>query len=525
MMGRLRRLHPFLFVVIPVVNVMVRNTGAASLRDLLALALTMLVACALVYAAAILALRNWVEREAVPLLVSLAIGLFYTYPVFRAAYNQARGEPGGLMLAGTVSVALMVAALGGVWWLARRPDRLIRANTFFGVMGLLLIAFLGARVFADQVRARSQVRSSVLARRLSQPIPVKSDPGSVPARDIYIIILDEYANSSVLRERFGFDNREFEDSLRRLGFTIPTLVRSNYAQTLLSLPSFLNFSYVTELGKELGPRQTDPTLPNHLVENNRTVSYLKRRGYRFVFFPSQWWLSTSRNRHADFEFSAWNGFHLGRAATRSDLRRAFVSETPLALLHHGDHHDADHVKRVLSRLGQLPSDSAPTFALAHILNPHHPYVFDADCRPYPKRPGRGWGQGRGKDYLEQVQCLNNLLLGTVTRLVQDSKADPVILLISDHGSNSLRYSSPATAEAVSPEQARERFGAFGAFRLPDGGNANIPDSVTLVNVIPIVLNTYFDASLPLSPDSLYMSLEQTPYLFVPVDPAALTPQQ
>ena len=46
-MGRLRRLHPFLFVVIPVLNVMVRNPGAATLRDLLALAFAMLGAATL----------------------------------------------------------------------------------------------------------------------------------------------------------------------------------------------------------------------------------------------------------------------------------------------------------------------------------------------------------------------------------------------------------------------------------------------------------------------------------------------
>ncbi len=184
-------------------------------------------------------------------------------------------------------------------------------------------------MFADQLRARSQLKSSALVRRLAQPLSVKSNSGDTRRLpDIYIIILDEYANSGVMRERFGFDNRVFEDSLKHLGFTIPALVRSNYAHTLLSLPSLLNFSYLTDLETELGPRQTDPTIPNYLVENNRTVSLLKNRGYRFAFFPSQWWISTERNRHADSQFSVWQGFHLGRAATRSDLRRAFVSRTP-----------------------------------------------------------------------------------------------------------------------------------------------------------------------------------------------------
>ena len=527
MMGRLRRLHPFLFVIIPVLNVMARNPGGATLRDVLTLALAMLVACAVVYAAATLALRSRLEKDAVPLLVLLAVVLFYAYPVFRAAYNEARGEPAQLVMTVAVVFAVIVAALAGVWWLARRPALLIRANTFFAVMGLLLVAFLGARVFTDQLRARSQLRSSVIASRLSQPIQVKSNSTreTKPLPDIYIVILDEYANSSVLRKRFNFDNSEFEDSLRQLGFTIPALVRSNYAHTLLSLPSLLNFSYLTDLGRELGPLETDPTLPNYLVENNRTVSFLKKRGYRFVFFPSQWWISTERNRHADSQFSAWEGFHLGRTATRSDLRRAFMSRTPLALLQHGDRHDADHVKRTLGGLAQLPSDNAPTFALAHVLNPHYPYVFDADCDLHATRPARRWGHGREEDYLEQVRCLNKLLLGTVTQLLQRSESEAIILLVGDHGTNSLGYNTASSAEAVSTEQARERLGAFGAFRLPVGSKLSVPDSVTLVNLIPIILNNYFDAGLPLSADSLYMSLEKTPYLFAPVEPFALTRPQ
>lgn len=526
MMGRLRRLHPFLFVIIPVLNVMARNPGGATLRDVLTLVLTMLVACALVYAAATLAFRNREEKEAVPLLVLLAVVLFYAYPAFRAAYNQARGEPGRLVITGAVVFALMLGAAAGVWWLHRRPALLNRANTFLGVMGLLLTGFLGARVFADQLRARSQVRSSALAQRLAQPIPVNGHPGAIKELpDIYIVILDEYANSSVMKERFGFDNRVFEDSLERLGFTVPALVRSNYAHTLLSLPSLLNFSYLTELQRELGPGETDPTLPNHLVENNRTVSYLKDRGYRFAFFPSQWWISTERNRHADSQFSVWDGFHLGRAATRSDLRRAFVSRTPLALLQHGDQHDAEYVKRMLEHLAQLPSDTAPTLALAHVLNPHYPYLFDAHCKPHLTRPARRWGHGREQDYLEQVQCLNQLLLATVTQLLQGPKSEPIVVLVGDHGTNSLGYNNAPSAEAVSPEQARERLGAFAAFRLPRGLKVSLPDSVTLVNLIPTVLNSYFDAHLPILPDSLYMSLEKTPYRFTPIDPAALIPRQ
>jgi hypothetical protein len=527
MTGRPDRFHPFLFVIVPILNVMAGNPGSATLRDVLAVSLTMLAACGVVYALAALALRHRAEKAAVPLLVLLLVILFYAYPAFRAAYNQARGDPGRVAMRGALVSAVMMAALAGVVWLARRPALLNRANTFLTVMGLLVVGFLGARVLADQLRARSQLRNSLLAKRYAQPISARSNPGSHPTRlpDIYIVILDEYPNSDVLRERFDFDNRAFEDSLRQLGFTIPTLVRSNYAHTLLSLPSLLNFAYLTDLGTEVGLTHTDPTIPTYLVENNRTLFFLKDRGYRFVFFPSQWWISTERNPHADSQFRVWEGFHLGRAATRSDLRRVFISRTPLALLKRGDPHDADYVKRTLSGLAELPSDGAPTFALAHVLNPHYPYVFDANCRPHARRPARKWGRGREQDYLEQLRCLNHLLLGTVTRLLQDPTSEPIILLVGDHGTNTLDYNKASGAEAVSPEQARERLGAFAAFRLPRGSRVSAPDSVTLVNLVPLLFNSYFNTDLPLLPDSLYMSLDATPYLFAPVDPVALTPRR
>jgi hypothetical protein len=109
----------------------------------------------------------------------------------------------------------------------------------------------------------------------------------------------------------------------------------------------------------------------------------------------------------------------------------------------------------------------------------------------------------------------------VTSLLRRSTQAPIILLVGDHGTNSLQYSDAKSAEAVSPAQAQERFGAFGAFHLPAGGGRLVADSVTLVNVIPKVLNYYFDAGIPLAPDNLYVSLEETPYLFAPVDAASL----
>jgi hypothetical protein len=87
----------------------------------------------------------------------------------------------------------------------------------------------------------------------------------------------------------------------------------------------------------------------------------------------------------------------------------------------------------------------------------------------------------------------------------------------------LGYDKAASAREVSPAQARERFGAFGAYYLPDGGGAAFADSITLVNVFQHVLHYYFGAEIPASADRLYFSMDETPFSFVEFDRNSYVP--
>ncbi|MGH7509572.1 MAG: sulfatase-like hydrolase/transferase [Gemmatimonadales bacterium] len=528
MMDRFKLLYPFFFAILPILNVVARHPGGSSLADAAVLAGVALIACAALYGLLALVSAGRLPPLAVPLVLLAGIIWFYGFDALRSGYRLSRREPGMAVLVAVAVVAIAGATAAGTWWLARRPRYLDRASTFFALTGALLVVWLGGRILIDQIRLGSDLRSSELVQELARPLPASGSEAGLaaaagqPRRDVYVLVLDEYPNSSVLRERFGFDNRQFEDSLRQLGFTIPQVHRSNYALTLLSLPSFLNFSHLTRLSEELGADAASPSVPHYLVEKNRTAAFLKARGYRFLFFPSQWWISTRHNRNADWEFEAWTGFDLDREATRSDLRRVLTSSTPLQLLGRSFAHDADHVKRTLAAMARVPRSGGPTFAFAHIINPHWPYVFEADCGVSPRRAIGLWNELRRDAFLDQVRCLNHLLLEMVTTVLRRSAPSPIIVIVGDHGTSSLLYSKAKSAEAISPAQARERFGAFGAFYLPAGGGRLWADSVTLVNVMPKVLNFYFDAGIPLAPDSLYISLEGKPYRFVPADPGWLS---
>jgi Sulfatase len=510
-MPRMKYLYPFLFAIIPILHVVSRNPGYATGTDIAASLAFAVVGCAVLYA-----LTAGLLRRAAPvtaLLVFLMVVTFYAVvPLAEAAVN-AVGRLGGFALL----LLLGGAAVAVVWWRARRTGSLERISSFLALSGLFLVVWLSGRIVRDQLRAHSAITHSALVRALAQPVQVKPGkrPGSPP--DIYLIILDEYANSNVLREQFKFDNRAFEDSLTRLGFTIPKSVHSNYTHTILSLPSLLNFSHLVGLTAELGRSASDPTLPGYLLQHNRTVTFLRSQGYRILFYPSQWWPATEHSPQADAEFEAWHGMSFGRELTRSHFRRTLTQMTPLGQVFREPPYDADHVRRTLQALQSVPTHPEPTFAFAHVMNPHYPYVFEADCRPVPPHGAKR----KRVAYVNQLQCLNRLVLATVTALLQRSATPPVILLQGDHGTSTLNFSWASSAATVSQAQARERFGAFGAYYLPNGGSRLVSDSVTIVNVLQRVLSYYLGADVPPSEDRLYMSIERRPYDFVAMDPTRL----
>jgi hypothetical protein len=497
--------YPFLFGAVYVLYLAWQSPGYYEVGDLLLILAATMAGIALVYLLAAAVFRDRAEGRLPALIAFVALAVALAFPPL---FTLLHGVPRSPRLAGAALVTVGAGALA-VRWLAHRPALLRSAATLLTLTGALLLARFGLGITLARHGASEEVAGSGLARALARPI---AGPAKVsgPSRDIYLLVLDEYANSAVLRDRFGFDNRPFEDSLRALGFYIPPVVSSNYVHTILSLPSLLNAAHLYPLQRELGDRERDPTLANRLLEWNRVARYLQGRGYEYVFFPSLWWLSTHGSRLADSVVDVWPGFDLARELSQTELRRTVRQNTILRFFHRNDPYDADYVRRTLSGVGQVGGRDRPVFAFAHIVGPHWPFVFNRDCRT-PSAAADTLRQDAA--YIEQVQCLNSLVLRTVHRLLRRSQVPPVILLQGDHGTSTLDYSDAPTAAQVDPAAARERFGAFGAYYLPDSGAAAFGDTVTVVNVLGNVLRHYFGAELPPERDDRYVSLERTPFAF------------
>lgn len=494
------RFYPLLFAAAPILHLQANNSSLSTLGDLLLVVAIAMAAFAVFQVVALVLLRRVGRAELAPPLTLVAAVWFFG---FRPVAD--RLEAGGLERAPLSLFALgLVASAALLYRLGRRPARVEPAGRFFLLTGGLLAAFNAADIARDHILSAKLVGESRVLRQLERPVPGPSDvPG--PRRDIYVIIVDQYAGSDILREQFEFDNRPFEDSLRALGFHVPGAVRSNYVHTVLSVPSLLNAAHMTPLEPEV-QGVSDPTLVNELIAWSRVADFLTRRGYRYVFFPSKWWHPTRRTRQASVEPRVWTGFDPIRDIGRTELRRVALRTTlvPGRLVNRLTlKWDADHVRRTMIGIAQARRFGRPVFVVAHLISPHPPYSVDGSCRP----------SLRPTSYPDQVECLNRQLLGLANRLIRSSQAPPVIIIQGDHGSRKLGFHEWDDAGQVPPEAVRERLSTFGAYYLPAGGAAAFGDTVTVVNVLGNVLRHYFGARLPREPDELYMSQPGDPFDF------------
>jgi hypothetical protein len=514
MTKRIDQAYPFLFAVIPVLRLVAAYPGWAEWADVAVILATVVAACGVVYGLALLGARRWGASGRLAALILMAAVLgFWIYPRMAMLLDRRAG------LSHPVLLPLWAgAAVGIIWWLARRPTLLDVAESFLTRTSGLLVAWFVLSIGVNAWRSAGSVERSTLVRRLADPIPVQPSPRHGPKRDIYLIVLDEYANADVTGWLFGFDNHAFLDSLRQLGFVVPA-VHSNYLHTFLSLPSLLNAAHVADLSAEIGSMSVDRTVPDYLVEHNRTVRFLKSQGYKFAFFPSLSWGATRHSADSDLELDASHGANPARGWTHSGLPHVLYKTSLLRYIDLGGRPDMRaHLKRTFAAMAQVPKIPGPVLAFAHVMSPHDPYIFDRRCRPVTWSPGRGTRlELTGAPYVEQVECLNRMLLTLVTELLRTSEPPPIILLQGDHGSKALVFDQAEAAEKITLAAAQERLGAFGAYYLPDRGSEAFGDSVTVVNVMGDVLRFYFGAALPRTSDDMYLSVDRAPYAFKRVD--------
>jgi len=313
--------------------------------------------------------------------------------------------------------------------------------------------------------------------------------------DVYYIILDGYGRQDVLLNEYGFDNSEFINGLRARGFYIAECSQSNYAHTLYSLPSSLNYDYLDSLGA------TNDAERISLLKHGAVRAAFEAQGYSIVAFPTGWSMTewTDADIYPDYgkSFTTLTEFEtlfldttLLRVAT--DYDRLNSKTTPYS--------EARRL-RVLSMiqtLKEVPTREGKYFVFAHFVIPHPPFSFGADGEWLEINVDSASYEEIADAYINQVIFINREILQIIDVLQRESDVPPVIIVQGDHGPPPDLTNDPSV-----------RMPILNAYFLPGVEMDEVLyPTVSPVNSFRVVLNRYFESNLPLLEDRSYFAPNQ-----------------
>jgi hypothetical protein len=342
------------------------------------------------------------------------------------------------------------------------------------------------------------------------------DPSLHPGEgkpDVYLIILDSYAREDVLAQEFNFDNSAFLDELRARGFYIPECALSNYDKTPSSVPSFLNMEYLNQMGI---PNSALDGLSAHqidLILNNQARNIFSQMEYQFVsargygafddiqdadmylnYYYSQGLPDELADRNFLYLFSQTTLLEAFFEAGSTDPSPAISGQLPTTSTIDTSgmgyeealfwYHQTNYV---FDSLKALPDDEEDYFVYTHINAPHIPYVFASDGS---FRFITDYTDAK-LYYIDAVTYVNARVLDTVDAIIANSDTPPVIIIQADHSAQFF-------------ESGIQNHKILSAYYLPGEIDLLPYETITPVNSLRLVLHNYFDPSIKLLPDLIYV---------------------
>lgn len=503
------------------------GSGARGLGDL---AGSIAAAITVAIVATLLARRLSPSRDRRALIALVAVcwaALFRSYQIVAFRWGSALLAETPVALA-TWTMLAWIAVLA----VMRRPSPLPAVTRALSIAGVVMLA-LATRTVLTAAPPPPPREPGTRADAPSVPPPRDAAIDSVRAAswrqdrsperpDIYVLLLDKYTSGAWLRANYGLDHRPFEDSLRALGFAVPAQAQANYAHTQLSVTSLLEGRYL-DASQGLSWEGL-----RHRIENAPLWGRLQTAGYRYAFFPTTF-AATRRSPQADLVLDAPRGRRAPAGETwwinspfsalmqwaceSLGCAAGLPAPTPYPIESLGE------LRWKLRTLTTLPDSAGPIVAFMHLLTPHEPYLFAEDCEArsawWPLSDVTpGLDDKIRAAYATQVRCLDALLLDAVTTLIRRSSVPPIIILQADHGNGrfavDVMRGMTLELEALSEAQLGERLAIFAAYRFP-GAQNEVPEDMSPVNVMRIVLRPVIGGDSALLPTHSYWSPYQSPF--------------
>ena len=473
-----------------------------------------------VYPAAVmvlLATHLWVASGVSPYAAIRGMAIVAVLGVALAAAGAAimrdrdRGGVVGLLLVllvvagGRAGIVPLLLLAIGVLALERYGPRQLklswpRIGRLFG----RLTAILALAVLLEGVQLG---RFGDLVTALQREGPLRSTASVEPpadAPDVFVILLDGYARSDIMRERYGLDDSPFIDGLTDRGFEVAPESHSNYLITNLSLSSFLNnrpLEHVPAVASLMAdPSSADGPPVYRAISSPSVVDDFRAVGYETVAVSSGFEQVAVRGVDRFIDSGEINEFEI-QLLRPSVIPPIATSLSPDVL----SGQQRSRIESIFVAVEDLATEAAarPRFVFAHVPSPHAPWVTAADGSPRTTANLEAWywdtpettGLSREtivEAYNGQSIYLGRRALAAIDAVLAGSDRPPVILVLSDHGSSL----------DVVTENAETRLRNLFAAYTP--GHPDLyPADQTLVNVFPTLFDAYYGVELPRWPDTIY----------------------
>ena len=499
--------HPLLISIFPALTLLAHNIGEIKPSMALRSLVVSFLGAAVLFFLLRLLIRDW-KRSA--FLTTILLVWFSSYGQI---YNALKHTQIVGILVGRhvvlVPIWLLTLALA-LWWTHQKIKDTATLTLALNSIAVALLVLPLAQITLFEIRTQAAWSNTPKTSTGEISIP----NGSIPP-DIYYIILDAYSREDILQAEFGYDNASFIHDLTQMGFYVASCSQSNYGQTELSLASSLNFNYLQTLGDQFVGSSTSIEHLLPLVKHSAVRQMLEGLGYTTVAFETgylkteledaDYYLTPPRQGSLKslFSTSGLNSFEVMYLHSTAGLLLTDFAQKlhlPQKFVPDVSYPKRKDRERTLYVLGQLqfnhvPSLQSPKLVFAHLVIPHHPFVFGPNGEQVnlPDYDKNG--------YRDQAIYISQQITSIVKNIITYSDHPPVIVIQGDHGAPT----------GLIPET--EHMAILNAYYLPGADPSSLYANISPVNTFRVIFNQYFGGSYPMLEDVAYFSPYQRPYVY------------
>jgi hypothetical protein len=397
-----------------------------------------------------------------------------------------------------LSVCVLLLGSMLIYYKKRNPP----AKTFsLYLVYLLSIAIIYEGVKFGRVLYLKKTLFSVITK-MTTPVLENRKIEVTEKPDIHYIIFDSYTNAPTMDTIWNYANPVYK-YLSDQGFYTIDSANSNYNFTPFSLGSILNLQYLAKGDQFLKRTYSNFYIGLSVFKNNQLFRFLKAQQYQVsVFsiledkegmeslgnFPPQTPVTWLRNQTLEkFYLDPW----IAHKFLQIFVRKKGMPGPVLRRLQYIANYNKralDHIRSVCDQT-KVPG-SPPTFSFTHFIIPHFPFIFDENGKVTLTLSNyETWMQR----YLQQVKYANSIIKDITNGLLKDSTRKKIIILQGDHGYRDFPKS-----------YQKDEYGAFSALYFYNKDYSSLNKSLSHVNTYRIVMNKFFNDTLPLLKDSIVL---------------------